>query len=552
MPGLIIALIILLISSVGGLTATGIWYVTKSDDSPNNIINPILPLPKVPQIPLPNTDDVDSQNSSNHQNDDFDFDDFDDFDFDDFGDFDFGDFGDFDEPDFGDFDEPDFDDFSGVSDEFEYKAATIDLTNFDFGSGSTGYGNDDTTLNSGAQSDETDVPVDGYWTDWSEWRLIQGDVKKCDTEYTIRRYRKCHKPSYGGAACQGEATETEIKKTGACRPTWSKWDVVSGTCTACAFKKNEDKTGRFREGILKVERACTGDVCGGKPVGYKEFKEVVCASSGTFCSYMVVGDELRDSEILVSKEKNYFVRIQKGRMIKLPRGDIEKTKQNSWVMPSTKLEDGAGVVLYFSPEGLSLKNNANGSELWSAKFTGAVKVEIDDNGIFVATDSENNVVWDSSKFPEPGSGAAPPDPSDIQIAAAVMDMIPGLHMIPGMGWMPSPGEKLLWTAGAGEDAYNWTADAGAAAVEWAGGAGEDAYNWSAGASVDAYNAAADVASDLGNLQTYADAAKAAAAFAGNFKGYFSDAGDWIANRNYDPRSTLGDGVGAVTSCFGLC
>jgi hypothetical protein len=334
-------------------------------------------------------------------------------------------------------------DFDGETlgpDDPDYVPTELDFdeTNFD----------SDPNINLKVPSVPTGPPVDGVWSEWTGWKLIEGDPKKCSTKYTLKKFRKCQGVRNGGLPCEGDSTITEIRDARKCPSTWSKWALRENSCTACAYKYGKEIEGRWRPGVSIIERKCIGDYCNGEAIGYIDSKEHECAKSKVFCSYLIVGDVLHDAEKLVSAGSKFALMFKNGQMLKLPLPNTQPMdKENSWKVPKNKYPTPEKVVMSFETGGLFVRDTANNTVIRADEFTGGEKLELKDDGLLTATDSQGNVVWTSVDFPKIG---APPEPSDLQMAAAIMSMIPGLHMIPGMEWWPNAGEALMWTVGAGE------------------------------------------------------------------------------------------------------
>ncbi|XP_045160489.2 SCO-spondin-like [Mercenaria mercenaria] len=115
--------------------------------------------------------------------------------------------------------------------------------------------------------DNWNCPVDGYWSDWSEWTKCSAT---CGGGYR-NKSRTCNEPLYGGLMCQGEMSETDTCNVDACPidGEWSDWTQWS-TCTATCGGGTREKTracsepkygGKFCEGEASETNMCNVEPC---------------------------------------------------------------------------------------------------------------------------------------------------------------------------------------------------------------------------------------------------------------------------------------------------
>ncbi|XP_001199810.3 hemicentin-1 [Strongylocentrotus purpuratus] len=80
-------------------------------------------------------------------------------------------------------------------------------------------------------------PVDGGWSDWTEWGACQAKV--CRKRGNRFRTRRCNNPEplYGGSHCEGASSESEKCKKADCpvHGGWSAWRDSTSCSTTCGI-----------------------------------------------------------------------------------------------------------------------------------------------------------------------------------------------------------------------------------------------------------------------------------------------------------------------------
>lgn len=103
---------------------------------------------------------------------------------------------------------------------------------------------------------EDPCPIDGSWTEWSEWMGLCTQGCGGGEESSVR---SCVGPFFGGAPCVGEETKRRLCNTGKCPidgiwEAWAPWTPCSRTCGGGKQRRNRKCHGPFYNG-----KECEGD-----------------------------------------------------------------------------------------------------------------------------------------------------------------------------------------------------------------------------------------------------------------------------------------------------
>jgi len=115
---------------------------------------------------------------------------------------------------------------------------------------------------------EPPCPVNGVWSDWSEW-----NCQASCSPATQKRYREKTEPEHGGKECQGSAVETSACENIPLCPVdctwshWSTWSFCSATCGVGTRTRLRNRT-QYEEhgggscyGTQDDEAVCTAGEC---------------------------------------------------------------------------------------------------------------------------------------------------------------------------------------------------------------------------------------------------------------------------------------------------